>query len=149
MPRPEQLEDILAVLRLAARERRVEAPMHCSIGYLTAEEVVLRDRRGARIWRGSLAGVAGLAISSDGRVTGCACLPLSFATASVRSRTLADIWGDDGCFPYTRQWQPDVLAGGCASCALATHCRAGCIGVAWASTGTIGANPYCLRKIRR
>ena len=148
MPQPAQLEDIVAILRVAAREGRVNAPMHCSIGYLTAEEVALRDRRQTRIWQGCLAGVAGFAIAPDGRVTGCACLPLSFATANVRQRRLADIWADDRCFPYSRQWNPDVLAGDCASCALAQHCRAGCMGISWSTTGTIGANPYCLRTIR-
>jgi radical SAM protein with 4Fe4S-binding SPASM domain len=142
-------EAILRVLLRAAREGRVEAPLHCSVGYLVPEEAVLRGRSGgAPTWLGSRAGITGFAITAAGRITGCACLPDSFAVADVRSRSLADVWSDDACFPYTRQWDPDTLGGACAGCALASICRGGCLGVAYGATGTIGANPYCLRVTR-
>lgn len=150
MPEPHQVEAIVAVLLRAAREGRLEAPMHCSVGYLVPEEAALRYRhlRGAHVWAGSRAGLGGMAIGAEGEVTGCPCLPPSFAVADVRTRPLAAIWSDDSCFPYTRQWDPQVLAGRCAGCGLAPRCRAGCLGVSFGATGTIGANPYCLRVTR-
>lgn len=149
---PEALEQIVRVLLVAARDGRVRAPMHCTVGYMTAEEPVLRGReiQGARpIWSGCLAGRTTIAIDSTGGVTGCTTLPDEFVTASLRERTLADIWADDDCFPYTRRWDKEVLSGACARCPLADTCRAGCPAVAYGATGSIGTNPYCLRLIRR
>lgn len=151
IPPGDVAEAIVAILLRAAREGVVEAPMHCSVGYLVPEEAALRYRGAprARIWAGHRAGLGGLAIASDGRVRGCPCLPEGFAVAGVRQRPLAAIWADDACFPYARRWTPDLLAGHCADCALASVCRAGCPGVSYGATGSIGLNPYCLRWRRK
>jgi radical SAM protein with 4Fe4S-binding SPASM domain len=151
MPRPEELERIVAVLRRAAREGVVRAPMSCTVGYLTVEEPVLRRRSSATrlVWDGTPAGLRTVGITANGGVLGCTCLPDEFVTASVRERSLADIWADDACFPYSRGWAKDLLAGGCADCKLARVCRAGCPAVAYGATGAIGANPFCLREVRR
>jgi radical SAM protein with 4Fe4S-binding SPASM domain len=151
MPRPEDLERIVAVLKRAAREGVVRAPMSCTVGYLTAEEPVLRRRSSAKrlVWNGTPAGLRTLAITASGGVVGCTCLPGEFVTASVRERPLADIWADDSCFPYSRGWSEALLAGACADCKLARVCRAGCPAVAYGATAAIGANPFCLREVRR
>jgi len=137
-------EAVLRVLRRAAREGSVEAPMHCTVGYLVPEELVLRSRP----WQGNRAGLGGLAISATGAVSGCPCLPPSFAVGRVPARSLSEIWQDDACFPYSRAWDPAVLAGDCKPCRHASRCRAGCPGLAYGLTGTIGANPACLRPQR-
>jgi radical SAM protein with 4Fe4S-binding SPASM domain len=147
---PEALERILSVLLRAAKERAVLAPLHCTVGYMTEEEPVLRNReaRGAPVWRGCSAGVSTLAITPEGGVKGCAALPDEFATASVRERSLAEIWRDDALFPYTRGWSAKLLAGACAACSFGATCRAGCPAVAYGATGSVGLNPYCLRLVR-
>lgn len=151
MPAPEDLERIVAVLRRAAREGIVRAPMSCTVGYLTSEEPVLRRRSSASriVWSGTPAGLRTMAITATGGVLGCTCLPDEFATGTVKERSIADLWADDAGFPYSRGWTPDLLAGACAACKLAEACRAGCPAVAYGATGAIGANPFCLREVRR
>jgi len=150
IPQPNQLEAILAVLTRALREGRVHAPMHCSVGYLVPEEVLLRNPRAevAVVWRGNRAGLAGFAITATGDVLGCPCLPDSFATGNARHDSLYALWSTPASFPYSRQWTPDVLSGACARCTLAPACRAGCLSVAYGSTGSIGSTPFCLRQVR-
>ncbi len=151
MPRPQDLERIVAALRRAAREGKVRAPMSCTVGYLTPEEPVLRRRSSSTrlVWSGTPAGLRTMAITSRGGVVGCTCLPDEFITASIRERSLAEIWADDACFPYSRGWSKELLAGACADCKLARVCRAGCPAVAYGATGAIGANPFCLREVRK
>lgn len=150
MPGPQDLQRIVDVLIRASREGVVTSPMHCTVGYMTAEEPVLRRPLSTRqlIWRGTPAGLRTMAITASGGVLGCTALPDEFVTASVRDRPLRDIWADDACFPYSRGFEPSVLAGLCARCDLASLCRAGCPAVAYGATGAVGANPYCLRLVR-
>ena len=150
MPEPEALEQVVEVLKRAAREGAVRAPMSCTVGYETREEPVLRRRssRDRLVWTGTPAGLRTMAITATGGVLGCTCLPDEFVTASVRERPLAAIWADDTCFPYSRGWSEELLAGACADCKLALVCRAGCPAVAYGATGAIGANPFCLRIVR-
>lgn len=147
---PTDLEAILAVLLRAAREGRIEAPLHCSLGYMSVEEPILRGLGGSGpgVWRGTTAGLGRMHLNAAGRVNGCPCLPDAFAVADVRARPLAEIWSDEASFPYARRWDPSVLAGDCARCAFARTCRAGCPGVAYATTGSIGANPMCMHATR-
>jgi radical SAM protein with 4Fe4S-binding SPASM domain len=148
---PDDLEKIIRVLLLAAKERALNAPLHCTVGYMTAEEPVLRGRElkgGRPVWLGCEAGRRTIAIDSTGGVKGCTTLADEFVTASLLERSLADIWNDDSCFPYTRAWDRDVLTGACARCPLADTCRAGCPAVAYGATGSIGLNPYCLHQVR-
>ena len=151
MPEPGDLERIVAVLRRAAREGIVRTPMSCTVGYMTSEEPVLRRRSSASriVWSGTPAGLRTLAITSSGGVLGCTCLPDDFVTGTVRQRSIADLWADDDAFPYSRGWSEELIAGACAECKLATVCRAGCPAVAYGATGAIGANPFCLREVRR
>jgi radical SAM protein with 4Fe4S-binding SPASM domain len=147
---PDALEEIVRVLRKAAAERIVLAPLHCTIGYMTEEEPVLRNREtpGSPVWRGCGAGSRALSIAPDGRVKGCPALPDEFVTCSLEERSLAEIWGDDRLFPYARSWSPKLLAGACATCAFKETCRAGCPAVAYGATGSVGLNPFCLRLVR-
>jgi len=149
---PEDLEKIVRVLLVAAKERKLNAPLHCTVGYMTEEEPVLRNRElpgGRPVWPGCQAGLRTLAIDSTGGVKGCTTLADEFVTASLRERTLEEIWADDACFPYTRDWDREVLGGGCARCPMADTCRAGCPAVAYGATGSVGMNPYCLRLVRK
>lgn len=147
---PIDLEAIVGVLMRTAREGQITAPLTCSIGYLTEEDLMLRGRGGRRpLWKGCGAGLGTFGITSRGDVKGCAILPDEFVTGSLTERSLQDLWQDEASFPYTRQWTPAMLAGDCARCGLAERCRGGCPAVAYGATGAFGANPYCLRLVRR
>ncbi|MBZ0271078.1 radical SAM protein [bacterium] len=150
MCEPRDLERVSRVLMLAAREKKVHAPMHCTIGYMTVEEPILRGREmNARpVWGGCGAGLTTMAITPAGYVKGCVTLPDEFVTGNVREAPLAEIWGDDARYPYARAWDDTMLEGACASCAFGAICRAGCRSVAYTATGSIGLNPYCLKIVR-
>jgi radical SAM protein with 4Fe4S-binding SPASM domain len=150
-PDPLDLEEIVRVLLLAAQEKQVTAPLHCTVGYLTPEEPVLRNREraGTPVWQGCDAARRTLAVTPLGGVKGCTALPDEFVVASLRDRTLADIWADDDCFPYARRWSRTMLADLCAACRFGDACRAGCPAVAYGVAGAIGANPFCLRIARQ
>ncbi len=145
------LEKIIRVLLRAAREKMIVAPLHCSVGYMTREEPILRGRQADKarpIWTGCRAGLRTMAITPSGGVKGCTTLPDEFITASLAEKPLDEIWANDECFPFTRQWSPDMLGGLCKTCAFARVCKAGCPAVAYSSTGSVGANPYCLKVVR-
>jgi radical SAM protein with 4Fe4S-binding SPASM domain len=150
---PADLERVAQVLVRAARERAIAAPLSCSIGYLTAEELLRSGPGDARPapWSGCSAGLTTLAVTSRGGVKGCTTLPDEFVTGSLADRPLAEIWRDDSAFPYTRaRSRGEVeLSGPCARCDVGGRCRAGCLAVGYGATGAIGANPFCLRLVRR
>jgi AdoMet-dependent heme synthase len=148
---PADLERIVRALLTAAKENKLIAPQHCTIGYMTAEEPVLRSRetKGRPIWTGCRAGIRTFAITPSGGVKGCTTLPDEFVTGNLNEQTLAEIWADDDCFPYTRNWSESMLAGKCSACAFGKTCRAGCPALAYATTGAIGATPYCLKLVRK
>lgn len=147
---PAELEIVVRLLLTVAKQRKLLAPLHCTIGYLTEEEPLLRGRetKGRPVWLGCEAGRRTLAITPTGDIKGCGALPDEFATRSVRRQTLAEIWRDDAAFPYSREWSEELLGGLCLTCPFAQTCRAGCPAVAYGATGSIGANPYCLRIVR-
>jgi radical SAM protein with 4Fe4S-binding SPASM domain len=118
---------------------------------MTEEEPLLRGRGvgGRAVWNGCPAGRTTLAIGADGAVRACVALSAAFETASLRERSLSDVWHDDRCFPVTRGWTPAALEGRCARCAFGRRCRAGCPAVAYGITGTVGLDPLCLRAARR
>ena len=151
MCEPRDLEQVLRILSVASQERKIRAPMHCTVGYMIDEEPRLRPhgRHDPLMWLGCVAARQTLAINAVGGVKGCTALPDEFVTASLKDRDLADLWNDDGCFPYARRWSADLLAGLCAACMDSKICRAGCPAVAYAATGSIGANPYCLKLVRQ
>lgn len=124
-------------------------PAH-TLGYFTEVEPLLRPRRRSRppVWSGCEAGLRFFAVEADGGVKGCVSLGSEFVTASVRERSIADIWADDDCFPYTRAWKDAWFDGECRECTFRDLCRAGCTAVAYGSTGSVGYNPYCLHRVR-
>lgn len=150
MIEPADLQKIMDALKRAAKDKKILAPLHCSIGYMTAEEPALRTRetRGRPVWLGCLAGKTTFAVTPTGGVKGCVTLPDEFITASLGEKSLEQIWDDDRNFSYTRNWIKEILGGMCLHCAFGNVCKGGCIAVAYGATGSIGANPYCLKLVR-
>ena len=131
------------------RGRVTLLPAH-TLGYFTEVEPLLRPRRRSRppVWSGCEAGLRFFAVEADGGVKGCVSLGSEFVTASVLERSIADIWRDDDCFPYTRAWKDAWFAGECRECTFRDLCRAGCTAVAYGATGSVGYDPYCLHRVR-
>ena len=149
MLEPEDLHKVVSVLARANESQRI-APLHCTIGYMTEEEALFRGRGtgGKAVWKGCSAGLRTFSITPAGRLKGCVALPDSFVTASWPESSLEEFWSSETAFPYSRTWNSDLAAGHCAVCELLQLCRAGCPAVAYAATGSIGVNPYCLRHVR-
>ena len=122
------------------------AVMH-SIGYYGKNETVIRagyrqTRR--RFFVGCVGGWRGLAITADGLIKPCAILPRLFAVGDLRRERLAEIWADEDRFAYQSHWDEAKLEGYCARCEYRCICRAGCTAMAYALTGSIYHNPYCI-----
>jgi radical SAM protein with 4Fe4S-binding SPASM domain len=85
-----------------------------------------------------------LAITADGLIKPCAILPRLFAVGDLRRERLAEIWADEDRFAYQSHWDEAKLEGYCARCEYRCICRAGCTAMAYALTGSIYHNPYCI-----
>ena len=118
------------------------------IGYMSRDEPRLRTQADGRhgVFLGCQAGIRVLGITSHGHVRACLSLPDTFDDGDLRERPLADIWRDPGAFAFNRG--PRDLTGNCAGCPFGKVCRGGCSSLAWASTGRLGDQPYCLFRIR-
>jgi radical SAM protein with 4Fe4S-binding SPASM domain len=146
---PEQLPLLaaeLVALRRAGGMPRLRVTD--TIGYYTKLEPALRGGPGGRsVWTGCYAGVLTVGIDSNGDVKGCSSLPGAFVAGNVRDRPFAEIWADESRFAYNTEWHEGLLTGFCAGCAFRRLCRAGCTSLAWAVTGAIHDNPYCLYRL--
>ena len=74
---------------------------------VTAWRRVRRKRRaaptGPRVWKGCVAGLSGVGLTSDGGVLGCLSLVTHgerFLEGNVRRRSLTEIWRDPDSFAY-------------------------------------------------
>jgi radical SAM protein with 4Fe4S-binding SPASM domain len=149
--RPEQLEEVYAFLLRAMDDGRVPVRVTDTIGYYTELEPVIRCRYSEGslpFWTGCHAGLQVVGIESNGDVKGCPCMPAEFVAGNLRQRSLEDIWRDEEGFAYNTRWREEELTGFCRGCAYRRLCRAGCTTFAYALTGTIYDNPYCLHRVR-
>jgi radical SAM protein with 4Fe4S-binding SPASM domain len=128
--------------------RRVTIRVADNIGYYGRREAVLRgaEAGGPGFWMGCMAGCQVVGVCSNGDVKGCPSHPKSFVVGNVRRTPFAAIWGDAARFSYNTEWREERLVGGCAKCAYRRVCRAGCTTMAFAVTGTIYDNPFCLQR---
>lgn len=121
------------------------------IGYYTEYEPVLRGSPSGApsFWTGCQAGLRHVGIDSNGDVKGCSAMPREFVSGNVRERPFREIWADEARFAYNTRWDESLLTGFCAGCPYRRLCRAGCTTLAYAVTGAIHDNPYCLHRIQR
>jgi radical SAM protein with 4Fe4S-binding SPASM domain len=147
---PRDLEQLTEFIVAAARDPKI--PMiHTSdtIGYATpAESILRRKATGPGLWLGCAAGIRAVAIKYDGTVRGCSLMPSDFSAGDLHDESLSAIWNDRTRFAYSTEFERTSLSGGCKSCRFGSICRAGCTTMAYFATGTIGDNPYCLRRVR-
>jgi len=147
---PSELPDLAAKLARFQQKGRVRIAPADSIGYYDRHEPLLRINRDGRrsFWMGCMAGCLGVAIASNGDVKGCPALPQEFVVGNVRNEPFGAIWADASRFAYNTEWREELLEGGCAQCDFRRICRAGCTAMAYALTGTIYDNPFCLQRVR-
>ena len=145
---PDELPRLADFLRVAVRDDELPPRVHNSIGWMSADEPLLRPsgyRRGPRFWPGCRCGLDSLALEPDGGVKGCASqVGAPFVVGNLRDEPLRAIWEDRDRWHWL---QPRELEGACADCGLGHLCGAGCTALALASSGSMGDNPYCLRRM--
>lgn len=148
---PEQLPELERKMMALLDRGQIFIHAADSIGYLGRGENRIRSGTGrdGNIWAGCQAGIQVIGLTSDGRVRGCLSLPPTFDEGNIRERRLADLWADPSCFAFTRRFEPTTLTGVCAGCELGRICRGGCTSLAVSATGSVGDNPYCLRRLMR
>jgi len=146
---PGQLPELVAQIESFIRADRVPILVADNIGYYGRSEPLLRSstKRRQAFWAGCLAGCRIVAICSNGDVKGCPSHPRQFAVGNVREIPFAELWGDPSNFAYNTAFDSSRLEGGCADCAYRRICRAGCTSMAFAVTGTIYDNPFCLQRV--
>ncbi len=149
---PEQLEDLVAFVAVAAGDPVLPPIVFNSIGYLSEEEPVIRPSGRSSdypFWRGCRCGITSVGIEPDGGIKGCANqIGDPFVVGNVRRERLRGIWDDLPRWHWLHP-APQQLTGTCAGCAFGKICGAGCTTLAWASSGELFDNPYCLRAVRR
>jgi radical SAM protein with 4Fe4S-binding SPASM domain len=146
---PSELPDLSRRLARLVVDRRVPIAVSDNIGYYGREEPVLRGSlRGEKsFWIGCLAGCRVVGVCADGDVKGCPSHPRAFVVGNIRQKPFAEIWADrDGKFGYNTAFDESLLEGGCARCHFRRLCRAGCTTMAYATTGTIYDNPFCVQR---
>lgn len=144
----DQIAELARKLADFVRQKRARIAVSDNIGYYSREEPIIRgsfkDR--STFWMGCLAGLRVVAVMSDGDVKGCPSHPRSFAVGNIRSEPFAEIWAAGERFAYNTAWQEELLEGQCKTCPYGSLCRAGCTTMAYAITGTIYDNPFCIQR---
>ena len=146
--RPAQLPELEQQIAGFINHGRPAVVTADNIGYYGKNEPVLRfgPKDVRTFWMGCMAGCLGLCLHSDGDVKGCPTHPPQFIVGNVRDEPLADIWADRRRFAYNTLWDEALLEGQCARCSYRRVCRAGCTTMAFAVTGTIYDNPFCIQQ---
>jgi radical SAM protein with 4Fe4S-binding SPASM domain len=148
---PERIADLQEQLAGLVRDGRLRIVVSDNIGYYGRHEPLLRGSiMGVEsFWVGCQAGCQVLAICANGDVKGCPSHPHEFVVGSIRQTPLATIWREAERFAYNTRWDERLLEGCCKDCPYRSLCRAGCTTMAYAVTGTIYDNPYCLQRFTK
>jgi len=146
--RPAELPDLQRQLAQLAGRGRVKIAVADNIGYYGPHEAQLRATAagGQGFWTGCTAGYRVVGIAANGDVKGCPSHPQPFVVGNVRRTPFGRIWREARNFTYNTAWDQSLLEGGCARCAHRRLCRAGCTTMAYAVTGTIYDNPFCVLR---
>ena len=145
---PEKIPSITRFIRRKNRERRMSVIAADNIGYFDQNEYYIRGARAPICcWEGCQAGITGVFIDSVGNIKGCGAMyDDAFIEGNVRERSLTDIWNDDGCFAYNREFDAGMLTGKCGDCSLGDVCRGGCRASNFFATGAMYENQFCSRN---
>jgi radical SAM protein with 4Fe4S-binding SPASM domain len=148
---PDDLPRLAEFLVRAGGDRRLRLIVHNTIGYLSADEPLLRRDGAARLrgfWAGCGCGRRTIGIAPNGDVKGCANqVGAPFVVGNLRTEGLVDIWRDRARWHWLDPPR-ERLRGACAGCALGEICQAGCTALAYGASGELFDNPFCLRTVR-
>jgi radical SAM protein with 4Fe4S-binding SPASM domain len=147
---PAQLPELEQRIGDFVRAGRMHVIASDNIGYYGRNEPVIRSALHGKhtFWTGCMAGCLAVCVGSTGDVKGCPSQPDEFVVGNVREESLLEIWKDSARFAYNTQWDESQLEGQCAECSYKSLCRAGCTTMAYATTGSIYDNPFCLLRSR-
>jgi radical SAM protein with 4Fe4S-binding SPASM domain len=145
--KPSQIAGLIELLSELIAEDRLAIAVADNIGYYHRLEPTIRGSltRSASFFMGCMAGCRLVGIGPSGEVKGCPSHPRSFVVGNIRQTPFAEIWADRRRFGYNTEWREELLVGGCARCPYRRVCRAGCTTMAFAVTGTIYDNPFCVQ----
>lgn len=145
---PHQVPELERTLAELIDRGEVPIVVADNIGYFGPLEPKLRgsSQRASRFWVGCMAGCRVVAIRANGDVKGCPSHPREFVVGNVRERAFAAIWARGEAFAYNTAFREELLEGACAECAYRRICRAGCTSMAYAVTGIIYDNPFCVQR---
>ena len=144
---PEEMPEVLKVLRRLSTRKKLRPFITDNIGYMTRDDPVLRTPLGvsSRCWLGCFAGLRIAGIASSGDVKGCLALPDDCVEGNVLEEPFETIWNDSGRFAYNRSFDPASLSGDCASCKFGKICRGGCTAASLSVHGKPNISSHCFR----
>jgi len=145
---PSDLPDLEARIGGFVRDGRMPVLATDNIGYYGRHESLIRSALHGKhtFWTGCMAGCRGVCICSNGDVKGCPSQPEEFVAGNLRKEPFSTIWNDTDRFAYNTKWDDALLERECATCEHRSLCRAGCTTMAYAVSGTIYDNPFCLQR---
>ena len=105
---------------------------------------------GCEGWKGCIAGIEAIGITSDGGIVGCLSMAHDkFIEGNIRNRSLKEIWEDPNSFSYNRKFNRAMLGPNCRNCKYAMKCKGGCNAMSYTITGMFHNDPYCFYAIER
>ncbi len=147
---PRQIPELEESLALFIDDGKVPIRVADNIGYYGKNEPKLRVSITGQpmFWTGCRAGMEVLSIGPAGEIKGCPSQPREFARANLRETPLEEIWNEPNNFAYSTARKEELLEGECSRCSFRNICKAGCSSMAYAFTGTVYDNPFCIQRVR-
>ena len=153
---PRHLLELVPMLARLKKSGGIHLAVGDSIGYYGPEDKVLRGwgwRGRKECWQGCQAGMQAIGIEANGGVKGCLSLQARwgdgdpFLEASLRERSLEEIWYTPGIFAFNRDFTIDQLTGSCSGCRFDHLCRGGARCVSSSFLGLLTEDPYCFYRL--
>jgi radical SAM protein with 4Fe4S-binding SPASM domain len=140
-----ELFDEIGRLAARCRELGITITPANSLGWFGPHELALRGHHNSGgTYRGCKAGIATVAIESDGTIKNCPSLGgRNNNGGSWREHGLRAIWERAPELRYMRERGAAETWGYCAECYYAEECRGGCTSVSEPLLGRPGNNPMC------
>jgi radical SAM protein with 4Fe4S-binding SPASM domain len=153
----EEIPAIVSFLHEVRKEEQITLHLGDNFGYYSScGEEILRRFSGNNenvhlnfTWRGCHAGKRILGIRANGEICGCLALrDPRYLAGNIRDRSLKEIWQDDRCFAWSRNFKKNDLLGFCHHCLHGNLCLGGCNAQKFTSSGSIYvSNPLCLYRL--
>lgn len=111
-------------------------------GYMNKESRYIQGN-----WKGCIAGINVIGITSSGNIKGCLYLKdKKYIENNIKKCSIKNIWNNKESFQYNRRFSMKDLTGFCIKCNYASICRGGCKGFC---NNKNSNNIFCLNQIRK